>query len=342
MSETSSNLTLPYLQAAQAQKHLTHNAALERLDLIVQLVVQGFAQTTPPLSPVEGQVWALGTGAVNDWAGHDGALAAWANGGWLFMTPRPGWRAAQGSALRLWDGTDWVAPDLPALQNLPGAGVNASFDATNKLVVASEAVLFTHVGAGQQVKMNKAVAGDTASVLFQTGWSGRAEMGTTGSDDFAVKVSADGSAWFTGLSLSAASGAVQAPAGLDAAALSLAGSPVYARANLLGSVGQAAGVPTGAVIESGTNANGRYVRFADGTQMCTHLLTASSSAAVTWTFPAAFAEAPCLSGAAVATVSSTLCLDTAPTATTAALSLRSKTDARRADAVRLTATGRWV
>ena len=39
-------------------------------------------------------------------------------------------------------------------------------------------------------------------------------------------------------------------------------------AGLLGTVSQAAGVPTGAVIERGSNANGEYVRFADGTQMC--------------------------------------------------------------------------
>jgi hypothetical protein len=37
---------------------------------------------------------------------------------------------------------------------------------------------------------------------------------------------------------------------------------------LLGAVSQTAGVPTGAVIESGSNVNGEYVRWADGTQMC--------------------------------------------------------------------------
>jgi hypothetical protein len=35
----------------------------------------------------------------------------------------------------------------------------------------------------------------------------------------------------------------------------------------------AGGVPTGAVIERGANANGEYVRFSDGTQVCTKTLT---------------------------------------------------------------------
>lgn len=41
----------------------------------------------------------------------------------------------------------------------------------------------------------------------------------------------------------------------------------YARSNILGAVSQSGGVPTGAIIESGTNANGEYVKFADGTMI---------------------------------------------------------------------------
>lgn len=55
----------------------------------------------------------------------------------------------------------------------------------------------------------------------------------------------------------------------------------------------------GHIIESGDNANGYYVRFADGTQVCWGLCTASAtnSAVVdcTWTFPAAFSESPAVS-----------------------------------------------
>lgn len=55
--------------------------------------------------------------------------------------------------------------------------------------------------------------------MFQTGWSGRAEIGTAGSDDLALKVSADGSLWHTALSVAAATGAVSLSQGLSVAGL---------------------------------------------------------------------------------------------------------------------------
>jgi hypothetical protein len=72
----------------------------------------------------------------------------------------------------------------------------------------------------------------------------------------------------------------------------------YSTANLLGTVSQSGGVPTGAAIERGSNANGDYVRFADGTQICTtpfisfDVTTAVGSMfrseVQTWTYPATF------------------------------------------------------
>lgn len=71
----------------------------------------------------------------------------------------------------------------------------ATADATNKLAVNSGAVLFNNEGASVQVKINKAAGTDSASFLFQTAFSGRAEFGTLANNDFTLKVSADGSAW---------------------------------------------------------------------------------------------------------------------------------------------------
>ncbi|MDE4193534.1 hypothetical protein [Phaeobacter gallaeciensis] len=86
----------------------------------------------------------------------------------------------------------------------------------------------------------------------------------------------------------------------------LAGAPdsdwisLFSTENLVGTVSQSGGAPTGAVIERGSNANGEYVRFADGTQMCWQddaddldATNASgslyrSSVSGNWTFPAAF------------------------------------------------------
>ena len=64
------------------------------------------------------------------------------------------------------------------------------------------------MGAGSLVKINKNAAGDTASLLYQTGFSGRAEIGTTGDDDFHFKVSPNGSAWNEALVIDRTSGRV--------------------------------------------------------------------------------------------------------------------------------------
>jgi hypothetical protein len=118
-------------------------------------------------------------------------------------------------------------------------------------------------------------------------------------------------------------------------------SQVYGQRGILATVSQSSGVPTGGLIERGSNANGEYVRFADGTLICTHSLAASSGAAATWTFPSSFIAAPVVTGAATATVSSVVVLDAAPSTTAATFSARDKTDARRADTCRLIAVGRW-
>ena len=43
----------------------------------------------------------------------------------------------------------------------------------------------------------------------------------------------------------------------------------YKKSNILGTVSESGGVPTGAIIERGSNANGEFVKFADGTLICT-------------------------------------------------------------------------
>ncbi|WP_435170843.1 hypothetical protein [Falsirhodobacter sp. 1013] len=66
----------------------------------------------------------------------------------------------------------------------------------------------------------------------------------------------------------------------------------FRRGNVIGTVAQSAGVPTGALLEKGSNANGNYLRFADGTQICTAKvaadLTTNNVSSNTWPFPAAF------------------------------------------------------
>ena len=80
------------------------------------------------------------------------------------------------------------------------------------MAVSSDATLLTHdTTGGHQLKINKDQPGDTGSLLFQTGWSGRAEMGLAGSDNFEIKVSPDGSNFHQALTVDRATGAVTLP-----------------------------------------------------------------------------------------------------------------------------------
>ena len=104
-------LSLPYIQGAQAQKHVTHNEALELLDVVVQLAVESLEAVTPPSSAAEGQAWVVGAAATGAWSGYTGQIAAWRGGGWLFVAPQIGWRAwdKTNAVIVVYDGLSWTS-----------------------------------------------------------------------------------------------------------------------------------------------------------------------------------------------------------------------------------------
>jgi len=214
-SDRSTHLELPFIQPSQAQKHVTHNEGVRRLDALVQLSVLSMSEPNPPGAPDPGARYILPAGALGAWAGQpETTLAIYESGTWSFTLPRPGWTAwvEDESLHRVFDGSGWTETGND-YQNLPYFGVQTTADATNRLAVSSEATLFNHAGAGHQLKLNKAAQDETASLLFQTGWSGRAEMGTAGSDDFEIKVSADGQSFHSALMAEATTGRVHFPQG---------------------------------------------------------------------------------------------------------------------------------
>ena len=183
-------LSLPLLAAGQAQKHVTHNDALTRLDALIHLVVDSRSEMAPPAMPTELSAYIVPAGASGVFAGRTDQVALFEDGGWTFLMPRPGWQAwvADEAEHNLWTGTEWRR-DSP-LSSLGASvwGVNGPADVTTRFVVQAQASLFSHAGSGHQVKLNKAAAGETASLLFQDGFSGRAEIGLAGDDDLHLKV----------------------------------------------------------------------------------------------------------------------------------------------------------
>ena len=69
MSETTSRLALPYIMAAQAQKHVTHNEALRLLDGLIQMSVINSTSTNPPSTPSEGDAYIVKAPATSEWTG---------------------------------------------------------------------------------------------------------------------------------------------------------------------------------------------------------------------------------------------------------------------------------
>jgi hypothetical protein len=227
MTDTTANLGLPVIAAAQAQKHVTHNEALRLIDTLVQLAVLDRDLATPPGTPNEGERWIVGPSPTGDWAGHAGEIAAWQEGAWQLSLPRPGWLAfvIDEGKLVIWNGSAWseVSSTVTALQNLALLGVGTTADATNPFSAKLNNALWVartvaEGGDGDlRYKMSKEGAGDVLSLLMQTNFSGRAEFGLIGDDDLTIKVSPDGSAWRTALVADRATGAVSLPNTLHAA-----------------------------------------------------------------------------------------------------------------------------
>lgn len=217
-------LALPYLAAAQSQKHVTHNEALRRLDGLAQIGVAERNRGAPPEAPDEGVSYLVGANPAGAFAGHAGELATFDDGSWRFHMPRAGWLCfvAAEAILLVHDGQVWRdwSSLIGSLANLQGLALGTGPDPANPLSVKANDLLFaaravTEGGSGTlRMKLNKERAGATVSQLYQSSWSGRAETGLCGDDSFRVKVSADGATWRDSLVADPVTGAVAFPSGV--------------------------------------------------------------------------------------------------------------------------------
>jgi hypothetical protein len=215
MPDQTPNLALPWLMPAQAQKHVTVNEALGRLDALVQTSVESRTTTAQPATPLDGEAYILPASPTgDDWSAlSQGALSYFQDGAWHEVPARAGLlvHVRDEGAMVVFDGSAWVslATLITALSNLTELGVGTAPDASNPFAAKLNSALWTALTTGEggsgdlRFTLNKEAAGNTGSFLFQTGWSGRAEFGLTGSDDFAVKLSSDGSSFAQVLTVTA-------------------------------------------------------------------------------------------------------------------------------------------
>lgn len=135
------HLGLTLLEQAQAQKELTLNAALYRVEALLNTSVLDKDLASPPASPTEGDVYIVAASATGGWSGHEGEIAYFEQI-WRFIQPNNGlmlWVADE-SKFYQFDGADWgetstSASTLDALSNVtlvsPADGEALVYDAVN-------------------------------------------------------------------------------------------------------------------------------------------------------------------------------------------------------------------
>ncbi|MEL7150254.1 MAG: DUF2793 domain-containing protein [Pseudomonadota bacterium] len=192
MPETA-KLGLPLVAPAQAQKHVTVNESLSRLDALVQLSLGSVGQAVPPTSPSEGEAHAVGAGATGDWTGQDGQVAVFANGGWVFLSPQSGWQGWSDGTRVQFDGSDWVEGAGALTAN--GAGfIHRSIEVDHDIQSGGTSII------GGFVPANAIVYGVTGRVLTEIGGAAAFEVGVAGaSDRYGSGIGTAAASWMRGI-----------------------------------------------------------------------------------------------------------------------------------------------
>ena len=196
MNETA-RLALPLLMPSQAQKHVTVNEALLRLDALSQLVLASRGVTDPPVGAAEGECYGIPAGATGAWSEHDGQIALFTNGGWQFVVPRPGWRAwiVDEGLLATFTG-DWTAADPSGTPG--GAGIR------QRTIQIDHAVTAGAQSATEPVIPNTVlVYGITGRVTEAIGGAASFGIGVPGAADrYGSGIGTGAASWLRGLTSS--------------------------------------------------------------------------------------------------------------------------------------------
>jgi hypothetical protein len=196
MSETA-NLRLPLVMAAQAQKHVTVNEALVRLDAVAQLRVSSRTIAAPPVSAPDGATYAVPADAGGEWAGQGGRLALRIGGGWDYVDPKAGWRGwiEDEGQPAIFDGTEWASAAVAV--SAAGAalgvrvvdidhGVGPGSESVTVPVIPSQSVVFGVTG-----RVLEGLGGSAAS--FRVG------IGGVSPDRYGSGIGTGAGAWFRGI-----------------------------------------------------------------------------------------------------------------------------------------------
>lgn len=162
---TTPRLALNYLVAAQAQKEVTHNDALNDLDFLAQTNVIDRTLATPPATPATGDSYLIAASPTGAWSGYANYLTAYYSG-WKFKQPQTGWVcfALNENKLLYYTGSNWSFLAAPYLDGTfswnPGLIANGS-----GLTSASVTVTGAAFGDFVQVAAPYSLQGVTATAF---------------------------------------------------------------------------------------------------------------------------------------------------------------------------------
>lgn len=187
MSETS-QFKLPLLSPSQAQKHVTVNEALARIDALGKLRFISRTLTVPPVSAAEGGCYLVPAGATGVWATKVGQIAIRTNGGWTFSQPVTGWSA--------WDIVSGDSVTFDGVRWVENAVATSSFGAATLERVRQ----LDHVIAAGATSTTAIAIPSHAQVIAVTARVIAAVTGT-GLASFSIGVAADAGRYGTGIGL---------------------------------------------------------------------------------------------------------------------------------------------
>jgi hypothetical protein len=181
----------PLLEAGQAQKHVTVNEALTRLDALAGGVVVSRTLAVAPPAPSDGDLYIVPADSGGPWAGRAEMLALWDNGAWVFAPPVVGRRV-------------WVEDEAVEIAHTGMAWATRNAALRGGAAMRLEVVTLDHQVSAGSSSLTVPVIPDKACVVAVTGRVLEALTGS-GVTGWTLGVSGAAARYGTGYGLAAGS-----------------------------------------------------------------------------------------------------------------------------------------
>ncbi|MDE3016916.1 MAG: DUF2793 domain-containing protein [Pseudomonadota bacterium] len=189
---TTTHLGITLVEQSQAQKEVTVNEALTRIDAVLNSGAKSRTTDTPPASPASGDLYIVGSAPTGAWTGQAGQIVYY-DQLWQFIVP--------GAGMTLWvddeslgytyNGTSWIA-NIPGEANTAsnlgsGTGVYASksgVDLEFKSLIAGTNVTITNTSNDITINASGGGTGTPAGTSGQVQYNNSGSFGgfTVGGD----------------------------------------------------------------------------------------------------------------------------------------------------------------